>query len=264
MGGSKPQAPQFITPPAPTITQAPPPNIQQNAADLYKAQLEYNPLLTKQATDLQMQYGPELAKYQYDLQNQYGPQYAQSQYDIQAQFAPLYRQLYESLFSSQTQGLEMLSQQANYRLQNPMALTQEQQSQQDFMRQRGREQIQRNVRESSNLGGTLYGGRRQGREDEALRTYESGLLDQDLNRQYQNRAQTLQELIAAQQVAFPQIQQPGVQSPGVAQYGQGVTPSPDALLQAILQGQLVQQPVYQPGNAGTPGFFGSAINAFTR
>ena len=58
MGGSDRQEPQFIQPPPPQIIQAPPPNIQQNAADLFQAQLQYNPQLTAQAAQLQQQYGP--------------------------------------------------------------------------------------------------------------------------------------------------------------------------------------------------------------
>lgn len=259
MGGSKPQQPQFIQPPPPTITQAPPPNVQQNAADLFKAQLEFNPQLTAQAAQLQQQYGPQLAQSQVDIQRQQAPRLAQSQYELAQQYTPLYRSIYEQAFPEQARGLQTLASQSQQRFENPQGLAPQQQALQDAYRQRARGQIQQNVREASNLGGTLYGGRRQEAETEALSRFEQGMLESDLQRQMQNRSQALQEMIASQQVVFPQIQQPGAPQVGAPQFGQGVTPSPDALLQSILQGQIIQQPVYQPGNPGSPGFFGSVF-----
>jgi len=82
---------------------------------------------------------------------------------------------------------------------------------------------------------------------------------QDIGLQQQQRAQTLQELIASSQVVFPQVQQPGAPQVGAPQFGQGVVPGADALLAAIMQGQIIQQPVYQPGNPGSPGAFQSYL-----
>lgn len=261
-GGSDPEPPQFIQAPPPQITQAPPANIQQNAADLYKAQLEYNPLLTKQDYDLQAQYGPLLSQLMTQIQTQQAPQLAQSQYDIQAQYGPQYRQLYESLFPSQTQGLETLAQQANQRLLSPYSLTPEQLSAQDAIRQRQRDDLSKSVRSRANVGGTLYGGNAIEQERLAQTDLSNQYALSDIGLQQQNRDQTLRELIAAGQVVFPQVSQPGVPIGQAAQYGQGVTPSPDNLLNAFLQGQIVQQPIYQPGNPGTPGAFGSFVQGF--
>ena len=241
-GGSKPQAPTFITPPPPTITQAPPPNIAESSAQLAQSQLQYNPQLTTQQVQLQGQYGPQLAQQAYGLQQQYGP---------------LYRSLYEQLFPTQTQGLETLAQQSLQRLQSPYSLTPQQQGAQDVIRNREQDRFLRGVRTQANLGGTLYSGAREQRETEGLAELANQYALQDIGLQQQNRQQTLQELIASGQVIFPQVQQPNV--PG---FGQGVTPSPDALLSAILQGQIVQQPVYQPGNPGSPGAFQSYVRGF--
>ena len=235
MGGQKAQQPQFLTPPPPTITQAPPPNVGESSRQLAESQLQYNPQLTAQ---------------QVQLQGQYGPQLAQQQYDIQSQYGPMYRALYEQMFPTQTQGFEQLAQQSLQRLQSPQGLTPEQQAAQDAIRGRAYEQSERGIRSAANVGGTLYGGRSQLREDRARNELAQGFAAQDIGLMDQRRAQTLQELIAAGQVIFPQVQQP--QAPA---FGQGVTPSPDALLQAILSGQIIQQPIYQPGNPGSPNFF---------
>ena len=80
---------------------------------------------------------------------------------------------------------------------------------------------------------------------------------QDVGLQASQQSQALQNLIASSQVVFPQVQQPGVAQPGAPQFGQGVVPGADALLQAIMQGQIIQQPIYQPGNPGSPGYFQS-------
>ena len=258
-GGSDPQPPSFIQAPPPQITQAPPPNIQQNAADLYQTQLQYNPQLTAQAAQLQQQFGPQLAQSQTDIQRQQAPQLAQSQFDVQQQFGPLYRSLYTQLFPTQVQGQEALAQQSLQRLQSPQGLTPEQQAFQDTVRNREQERFLRGVRTQANLGGTLFGGQRQQRETEGLAELAGQYSQQDLALEQARRSQTLQELIASSQVVFPQVQQPGAAQPGAAQFGQGVVPNADALLAAIMQGQLIQQPIYQPGNPGSPGYFQSQV-----
>ena len=336
-GGSDPQPPQFIQAPPPQITQAPPPNIQQNAADLFRAQLEFNPQLTQQAFELQQQYGPQYAQSQTDIQLGQAPQLAQGQYDLQALYGPQYRQLYESLFPTQTAGLEEVAQQglqqmqsptgltsaqqgandqaqqqaygqvssqyadilgpqAIQQYQNPIGLTGQQQAAQDAIRQRAFQQSERGIRSAANVGGTLYGGQREYREDRARNELAQGFAVEDIDRQAQQRQQALAQLLAAQgmqqgieqqrnvfgqqaignlqqqrasalqnviaggQVIFPQITQPGVGNFQAPQFQQGVTPSPDALLQAFLQGQIIQQPTYQPGTPGTPGFLGSLLS----
>lgn len=221
MGGSKPQAPQYIQPPPPQITQAPAPNIAENSQQIAEARLKYDPLL------------------------------AQSEYDIQAQYGPMYRALYEQIAPTQVRGQEMLAQQANQRLQSPQGLTPEQQFAQDAIRQRSRDELTRGIRESANVGGTLYGGRRQAREDRGLQELEQAFTSQDIQLQDARRAQALQELIASSQVVFPQVQQP-----------QGVVPTGDALLNAFMQGQIVQPAQYQPGNPGSPGYFQSWLRGF--
>lgn len=236
-GGKSATQPSYVQPPPPTITQAPAPNVAETSAQLAQSQLQYNPQLTAQQVQLQQQYAPQLA---------------QSEYDIQAKYGPMYRALYEQLAPTQTANLENLAQQAGQRLASPYSLTPQQQAAQDTIRNREQDRLLQGIRSSANIGGTLYGGRREQRETEAASELANQYALSDIQLQNQNRAQTLQELIASGQVFFPQIQQP--QAPN---YGQGVTPSADALLSAYTQGQIVQQPVYQPGNPGYPGYFQS-------
>src|SRR3990167_4067381 len=260
-GGSDPQPPSFIQAPPPQITQAPPPNIQQNTADLYQAQLQYNPQLTAQAAQLQQQFGPQLAQSQTAIQRQQPPQLAQSQFDLQSQLGPIYRALYSQLFPTQVAGQEALASQSLQRLQSPQGLTTEQLAAQDFYRNREQERLLRGIRTQANLGGTLYSGNREEQERRGLGELANQYSLQDLQLEQQRRAQTLQELIASSQVVFPQVQQPGVAQPGAPQFGQGVVPSADALLQAIMQGQIVSPAQLAQGMPGTPGLGGPLIGA---
>ena len=243
MGGSKPQQPQYVQPPPPQIIQGPAPNPAETSRQLAESQLQYNPQLTAQQVQLQGQYGPQLAQQQYALQQQYGP---------------LYRMLYEQMFPSQTQGLETLSQQALQRLQSPQGLTPGQQTAQDTIRNREQERFLRGIRTQANLGGTLYSGNREEQERLGLGELASQYALQDIGLQERQRAQTLQELIAAGQVIFPQIQQTNVPN-----YGQGVTPSPDALLSAIQSSYLVNPAQFQAGTPGRPSWLSSFSRGFS-
>ena len=330
MGGSEPQPPTII--PAP-----PPPNVGQNAEDLYSAQARWNPQLTQQAVQSQLQYGPQLAQAQTDIQRQQAPQLAQSQYDIQAQMGPLYRQLYTNMFPGQSAGLDalaaqgaagvqsptgltgpqqaaqtqarqdasgrvstqyadVLGPQAISQYQNPIGLTPEQQQAQDAIRQRAFQDQARYLNTQANIGGNLYGGNNQLRNDRAYNELSQGFVAQDIDRQAQQRQQALQQLQAAQamqsgiegqrqqfglqdvglmqqnqqqalqnliaslQVVFPQVQQPGVAQSQAPNFTQGVVPGADQLLQALVQNS--GQFGVIPGQQGTPGFFGSFLNAF--
>lgn len=229
-GGSKPSAPVIVQPPPPQITQGPAPNPSETSRQLYEAQLQYNPLLTQQSVDLQTKFAPQLA---------------QSEFDTQAKFGPMFRTMYEQMFPSQTQGLETLSQQALQRFQSPQGLTPQQQAAQDFTRQRASDELSRNIRQQANLGGTLYGGHRQEQERRAQAELQNQFALSDIGLQDQRRSQALQEFVASSQPFFPSIQQPSVPS-----YTQGVTPSPDALMQAIQSSYLVNPSQVFPGTAG--------------
>lgn len=318
MGGSKPQPP--------TIIQAPPPQpispqaVSETARSSLQAQLEFNPQLQAQAVQSQLQYAPQLAQSQYDIQARFGPLYRA----LYEQTFPTQTQALEALSRQTLQGLQagtgltpeqqalqtaertriqglvnpqdrqnaqLLSSQASQRLQSPQGYTPEQQAAVEAIRQRQRDQVLQNIRESANLGGTLYGGRRELREDRALNELAQGYAAQDIDLINQNRARALaeaqqaqgmtqggigftegltqqaqaqqaaqraanlQNLIAASQVIFPQVQQPSVPN-----YNASAAPSGDALLAAMMQ-QAGNFGVV-PGTPGSPGFLGSFLRPF--
>ena len=198
-----------------------------------------------------------------------GQQYAQSQARRQGQEAVPSTAL-PSLMATALQQFE-----------SPTGLTGEQQAAVDAIRQRQRDAVSRNIRESANVGGALYGGQRPETEYRAQNELSQGFAQADIENamqqrqfalqqllsasqqeqgiaaqrqafglqnvglQQQQRQQALQNLIAGLQVIFPQVQQPGAPqgfSPGF----QSATPSPDALLQAILgqsQGAVINPAV---------------------
>ena len=182
-GGSDPTPATVIPAPAP-------PNYQQTAGEAAQAQLTYN---------------PQLAAQNVQLQGQYGPQVAQQQYDLSAQYGPMYRALIEQQFPQ----IGMLSNQVSQGLASPRSLTVDQQAAQDAIRQRAYDASAQGIRESANLGGTLYGGRREQREDRARNELAQGFATQDIQLQQQQRQQSMSELAMLFQLAFPNVQQPG-------------------------------------------------------
>lgn len=220
-GGGEPSPP--VVYPAPE-----PPNVAKTAGESYEAQLKYNPLLTQQNLD---------------IQKQFAPQFAQSQYDVTAQYSPLYRALVEQNFPQ----IKTLSEQTMQGLTSPTGLNTQQQAAQDAIRQRAYEQSAKGIRESANVGGTLYGGRRELREDRARNELAQGFAAEDITRQQQQRAQTMQELLSLFQLAGFNVQQPNV-----PQYTQGVIPGGNELYQALVQN--AGNYAITSGIPGTPGF----------
>ena len=229
-GGSKPQ-------PAQVIQAPPPPSVADTAAQSAQAQLTYNPQLTQQSLD---------------LQRQFGPQFAQSQYDIQAQQAPLQKALLMQLYP----GLASFEQNTNQALASPGGYSSQQQSAVDAIRNREQDRGLRGIRESSNVGGTLFGGRRQQREQDYLTQQGQAYTAQDIGFQQQQQAQNLQSLAMLLQLSNPQVQQPNVPN-----YGQSVVPGGDNLYNALVnqQGNLTQ---FVPPQQGSPGFLGSFLRPF--
>src|SRR3990167_8530484 len=226
-GGSDPTPAQVI--PAP-----PPPNYQQTAGEAAQAQLTYN---------------PQLAAQNVQLQGQYGPQVAQQQYDLAAQYGPMYRALIEQQFPQ----IGLLSNQVSQRLASPGSLTVEQQAAQDAIRGRAFEQSERGIRQSANVGGTLYGGQRELREDRARNELAQGFATQDIQLQQQQRQQAMSELATLFQLAFPNVQQPG-------QIGlnTGVSDPTNSLYNALVQNQGNFGII--PGQQGTPSQAGGIIS----
>jgi len=221
-GGSDPTPPTVI--PAPN-----PPNYQATAGEAAQAQLTYN---------------PQLAAQNVQLQGQYGPVVAQQQYDLAALMGPQYRALIEQQFPQ----IGMLSNQVSQGLASPNSLNVQQQAAQDAIRQRAFEQSERGVRQSANVGGTLYGGQRELREDRARNELAQGFATQDIQLQQQQRQQSMSELAMLFQLAFPNVQQPG-------QIGlnTGVSDPTNSLYNALVQNSGNFGII--PGTAGSPSPF---------
>lgn len=215
----------------PQVIPAPPaPDVGKTAEESFQAQLKYNLPLAQNALD---------------IQRQLGPGFAQSQYETVAQFSPLYKamlmQLHPELASFQTQ--------VNQRLNTPSGYTPEQQAAIDAIRNREQERGLRGIREGANLGGTLYGGRRQQAEQDYLTRQGQAYTAQDIAFQQQQQAANQQALVTLLQLTNPQVQQPAV-----PQYGQSVAPGGDALYSALVANQgnfgVLQGQPGQPGLAG--------------
>lgn len=230
MGGSAPE-------PAKVIQAPPPPSVGETAEASYAAQAKYNPQLTQQSVDLQRQYAPQLA---------------QSQFDVAQQFTPQYRGLLEQNYPQ----LNQLSNQVSQQFTNPNSLSGPQQQAQDAIRGRARTDLSRSMRERANLGGTLFGGRSARQEGQALAGLEQGFATEDINRNMQNRQQSMQELITLLQLTNPQVQQPTAPN-----YTQGVAPGGDNLYNALV-GQQTALTQFIPPTPGGPGWFGSLVNGY--
>ena len=199
-GGSKSPSVSVVQPPPPTVTQLPTPSPGETSRQLYESQLEYAPKLQ----DLQLQ--------------------------LMQQYLPKYQQFNEQQYPQ----IPMLQQQTQQALQSPYSLNPQQQSAQNDIRQRQRDDLRRTTLESANVGGTLYGGRTQQRLDRAQAELSNQYAMQDIGLQQQQRQLTLQEVLALAQLAGFPVQQI---SPTAVQ---NTTPSPDALLQAMSASQFVQ------------------------
>ena len=233
MGGSKETQTQVI--PMPTT---PAPSATQSAADIYQAKLQYDPLTAASDWAIQQQYAPQQAALYQSLYNQYMPQMAATQQATQQQLYPIQSGIMES-------GAQDIAS----RLANPNYMTPGEQQAQTTARGQSVSDLQKAMRERSNLGGSLYGGRTAAAEQRGV----SDLLNQFQMQDYTNRmqagAQTQSDLTKYLQILYPQV---GTQQPNTSQYQySSAVPSADQLYSAMAG---AAQPNYyvQPGQAGSP------------
>ena len=241
MGGTSTTIEQAPTTPAPSASQS--------AEDLYKARLQYDPQIAQMEQQLAQQYYPQQASLQAALYQQYAPLMAQTQQQLRQQYAP-----------SQTALTEAFTQQAQQRLTSPYGETPEQTQATEAIRQREMDRLSRMIRERSNLGGTLYGGRSQQMESRGLQEMGQQFAAQDIARQQQGAQTALQYSIPVLQQLYPQTTYPGA-APLQQPVGQPVTPSADALYNAYFQ---AGQPEYfaQPGSPSPAwGLAGATVGA---
>lgn len=88
---------------------------------------------------------------------------------------------------------------------SPTGLSSEQQSAQEAIRNKQAADLQRAIQTSANLGGGLFGGRRELREDKALTDLYNQYSVEDINRQETARQQAIQNAIPILQILFPDI-----------------------------------------------------------
>jgi len=254
---------------APT-TPAPSPS--ETAKDVYAARLQYDPQIARAEYELQQEFIPKQTALYSSLYNQYMPQYAQSQQQMQQQLYPFQSQIVEQgaqqalqqLQQPQSPLIQSLAQQAQAGL-TPTGVTPEQQSSIDAIRQRQAEGLSRQLRERSNLGGTMYGGRSQQLESQGLQQLAQQFSAEDVNRlmaqqqqaqqfgmgaaalQQGAQQQAQQALNPYMQILYPQV---GTQQPQISPYQyQSAVPSADALYQAYFQASQPQQ-FASTGNKG--------------
>ena len=213
-GGEKPQPAQVIQMPA----QPPAPGAGETAADVYRARIQYD---------------PQIAALEYAMAQQYAPQYGQ-----------LFAQTAERQFPGIGGLTETGISQAQQRFESPFGYTPEELETLAAIRGRQRGQIARNIREEANVGGGLYGGRRELREDRALSELEQAFGAEDIGRRLQGGLYAQQQAIPYLQMLYPQIQQ----TPAVSQ---SAVPNADALYAAMAQASQ-RQYALQPAMAGSP------------
>jgi hypothetical protein len=233
-GGTKPQPAQVISLPQ----QPPAPSASESAESIYQARLKYDPQIAQREFEIQQQQMPQMAALEAALYRQYYPEYARSQ-----------QQLQQELYPQQSRILEAGAGRALERLDSPFGYTPEEQQALDAIRQRQREQTTRNIRESANLGGGLYGGRRELREDRAMTELEQAFGAEDINRRLQGGYQAQQAAIPYMQILYPQV---GTQQPQFQPFQyQSTTPDPSQLYNAMY-GAGRRDYAVQPAMAGSP------------
>ena len=104
------------------VYQAPAaPSATETAADIYRARMQYDPLMAAQEMAIQQQYVPQQTALYNQMLQQYGPGAAQLQTDIQKAQMPQLQTLQQQLFPTQSQVLEAGAGQALGGLQSPVA-----------------------------------------------------------------------------------------------------------------------------------------------
>ncbi len=300
----------------------PAPNPSDTAEAQYQARLKYDPLVAQQTMDIQKQMMPQQTALESALAQQYTPQLSQMLTDIQKAQMPQLQALQAQLYPQQTQVLEAGAGQALQGLQAPQAnqlqqqglqqvlqnlqqpqsqlqqaltqqamsgltptgLSPEQQMAIDAIRQRQVTEMERGIRGSAQMGGGLYGGRRELREDTsrqqlgqqfAMEDVDRLLANQQLAQQFglqtagqgqQAQQQSIQNAFAAQQQLMSQAQpflnilypQAGTQQAQTNPFSfESAVPDANTLYNAYFQASQPQQ-IAQQGTDNTGAYAGLA------
>jgi len=199
MGGSK-----TVVAPPPT---PPPIDIGKTAQETLEAQISTAPAAAESAFNI--------------LQN---PQFGLGP------TTQLFEDTRQDVFPQEQAVREQLLQTILGNLISPTGATPEQDAATEAIRSRESGRLSRNIQQSANLGGGLFGGRRQQREDTAQRELGQAFASEDIARQDTARLNAIQAALPALSILFPELNlvTPQFQSPA---------PSGNAALQAAATGR---------------------------
>lgn len=174
---------------------------------------------------------PRSAQLSYDI-------LANPQYGAQAT-TQLYENIRKALFPQETALREQAVGNIGQALASPTGYTPEQQRALDTRRNQAQTELSRVLRERSNLGGNLYGGRSFQEEGQATADLQNQFAVEDISRQDQQRQQALQNAQMILGLLYPQV---GIQTP---QYQSSVVDPNTAYQGQINQNQFAAQQAAQ-------------------
>ena len=162
----------------------PPPPVkpQETAQDVLEAQIATNPAAAESAFNV-------LTNPQFGL----GPT-TQAFEDVR-----------RDVFPEETAVRSQLLQNILGNLISPTGASPEQQASVEAIRSRESGRLSRNIQQSANLGGGLFGGRRQQREDRAQGELSQAFASEDIARDERNRLNSIQAALPALQILFPEL-----------------------------------------------------------
>jgi hypothetical protein len=239
-GGEKSTVIQTPTTPAPSASES--------AADIYRARLQYDPLVAQQEMDIQRTLLPQQAALYQSLYNQYYPEIARQQQALQ-----------QELYPYQSQIVESGAQRALERLQNPNYMTTQEQTALDATRTKAVSDLQKSMRERANLSGGLYGGRSAASEAQSVSDLLNQFSIQDYTNRMQNAYNAQQALAPYMSILYPQV---GATQPQYSPYQyQSAVPSPNSLYNAMFQASQPNYLYQQRNPSPLWGLGGQALGA---
>lgn len=140
------------------------------------------------------------------------PRAAQAQYDILSNpnygvqaTTQLYENTRQNVFPQETQVRNQLALNILQQLMSPTGITGDQQSAINARRGESQSQLQTALRERSNLGGGLYGGRSMQEEGRLVGELQNAFAEEDIGRQERARLNAIQSALPLLQMLYPNV-----------------------------------------------------------
>ena len=192
-----------------------------------------NPTVQAQAlVDAQIAAMPRAAQLQYDIN-------ANPNYGIQAT-TQLQETARQNVFPQETQVRNQLALNILQQLLSPTGITSDQQGAINTRRQDSQSQLQTALRERSNLGGGLYGGRSMQEEGRLVGELQNAFAEEDIGRQERARLNAIQSALPLLQMLYPNV---GITNPNYVNPVQSADTYSSSLTSQ--RGQDVQQQIAQ-------------------